>query len=56
MRSECKIDTCANDFVGFRNLVQMSGLTARVHDKQAPVFQPEVSGFAISRFDLEFAT
>ncbi|WP_257235974.1 hypothetical protein [Nostoc sp. 'Peltigera malacea cyanobiont' DB3992] len=30
-------------------------MTAGAHHKQAPVFQPEVSGFAISRFDLEFA-
>ncbi|MHC5722264.1 MAG: hypothetical protein ACYTX0_62195, partial [Nostoc sp.] len=53
--SEGQINSCANNFVGFGDLVQMSRLAARVHHKQAPVFEPEIRWFAISRFDLEFA-
>ncbi|AUB35237.1 hypothetical protein COO91_01111 [Nostoc flagelliforme CCNUN1] len=56
VRSKCEINSRANDFVGFGNLVQMCGLTTRVLHLQTAVFQPEVSGFAIFRFDLEFAT
>lgn len=42
VRSKREIKTRANDFVGFRNLMQMSRLTTRVHHEQAPVFQPEI--------------
>ncbi len=34
----------------------MCRLAAWVHYEQAAVFQPEIRWFAISRFDLEFAT
>ena len=53
--SKRQINTGANHFVGFGDLMQMRRLTTGMHHKQAPVFQPEIGWFAISRFDLEFA-
>ena len=56
VRSKCQINPSANDFVGLWNLMQMCRLAARVHYKQAAVFQPEVHWSAADGFDLEFAT
>ena len=56
VRSKREINTCANDFVGLGNLMQMCGLRTGVHYKQAAVFQPEVRWSAADRFYLEFTT
>ncbi len=56
VRSKRQINTCANHFVGFRNLVQMSRLTAWVLHLQAAVFQLKVRWSTTDGFDLEFAT